>query len=72
MNSASPDAYPIVSPTYMLAYTVMPADKAPVFKAFMTWALGDDGTAIAKDLGYAPLTADLKAAALKLVDAIGS
>ena len=72
MNSASAEAYPIVSPTYVLAYTVMPADKAPAFKAFLTWALGDEGTAIAKDLGYAPLPADMKAAALKLVDAIGS
>ena len=72
MNSANPDAYPIVSSTYMLAYDKMPADKAPAFKAFLTWALGDEGTAIAKDLGYAPLPADLKAAALKLVDAIGS
>jgi phosphate transport system substrate-binding protein len=72
MNSANPDAYPIVSPTYILAYTVMPADKAPAFKAFLGWVLGDDGSAIATDLGYAPLPADLKAAALKLVDAIGS
>jgi phosphate transport system substrate-binding protein len=72
MNSAGADAYPIVSPTYMLAYTKMPADKAPAFKAFMTWALGADGNAIAKSLGYAPLPADLTAAALKLVDAIGS
>jgi phosphate transport system substrate-binding protein len=72
MNSTNPDAYPIVSSTYMLAYDKMPADKAPAFKAFMTWALGDEGTAIAKDLGYAPLPDDLKAAALKLVDAIGS
>jgi phosphate transport system substrate-binding protein len=72
MNSTNPDAYPIVTGTYILAYDKMPADKAPVFKAFLTWALGDDGTAIAKDLGYAPLPADLKAAALKLVDAIGS
>ncbi len=72
MDSASPDAYPIVSPTYLLAYTVMPADKAPAFKAYVAWALGEEGTAIAKDLGYAPLPDDLKAAALKLVDAIGS
>ena len=72
MNSKNPDAYPIVSSTYIQAYTVMPADKAPAFKAFLTWALGDEGTAIAKDLGYAPLPDDLKAAALKLVDAIGS
>jgi phosphate transport system substrate-binding protein len=72
MNSVGPEAYPIVSPTFILAYDKMPADKAPAFKAFMTWALSGDGDAIAKELGYAPLSADLKAAALKLVDAIGS
>jgi phosphate transport system substrate-binding protein len=72
MNSANPQAYPIVTSTYILAYDKMPADKAPAFKAFLTWALGDEGTAIAKDLGYAPLPADLHAAAQKLVDAIGS
>jgi phosphate transport system substrate-binding protein len=72
MNSTNPDAYPIVSPTHILAYTVMPADKAPAFKAYLAWVLGDDGSAIATDLGCAPLPADLKAAALKLIDAIGS
>jgi phosphate transport system substrate-binding protein len=72
MNSASPEAYPIVSSTYILVYDKMPADKAPVMKAFLTWALSADGATIAKDLGYAPLPADLQAAAQKLIDAIGS
>jgi phosphate transport system substrate-binding protein len=72
MNSAATDAYPIVSPTYILVYDKMPADKAPLMKAFLTWALSSDGDAVAKDLGYAPLPTDLKAAAQKLVDAIGS
>jgi phosphate transport system substrate-binding protein len=72
MNSAAADAYPIVSPTYILVYDKMPADKAPLMKAFLSWALGSDGDSVAKDLGYAPLPTDLKAAAQKLVDAIGS
>jgi len=73
MDSANPEAYPIVTGTYILAYDKMPdATKAAAFKAFLTWALSDDATAIAKDLGYAPLPTGLKDAALKLIDAIGS
>ena len=55
-NSANPLAYPIVTVTYILAYDKMPdAAKAAALKAFLTWALSDDGTAIATELGYAPL-----------------
>ncbi len=73
MDSANPEAYPIVTGTYILAYDKMPdAAKAAALKAFLTWALSDDGTAIAEDLGYAPLPSGLKDAALKLIDAIGS
>jgi phosphate transport system substrate-binding protein len=72
-NSANPNAYPIVTGTYMLAYDKMPdAAKAAALKAFLTWALGDDGSALAKQLGYAPLPSALKDAALQLVNAIGS
>ncbi len=56
-NSANPQAYPIVTSTYILAYDKMPDPaKAAALRAFLTWALGPDGTAIAKGLGYAPLT----------------
>ena len=48
------------------------AAKAAALKAFLTWALSDEATAIAKDLGYAPLPSGLKDATLKLIDAIGS
>jgi len=73
MNSTSEQAYPIVTGTYILAYDKMPdAAKAAALKAFLTWALGDEGTAIAKDLGYAPLPTSVRDAALEMVDAIGS
>jgi phosphate transport system substrate-binding protein len=73
MDSANPAAYPIVTGTYILAYDKMgDAAKAAALKAFLTWALSDDGSAVAKDLGYAPLPSALKDAALKLVDAIGA
>jgi phosphate transport system substrate-binding protein len=72
-NSANPQAYPIVTGTYILAYDKMPdAAKADALKAFLTWALGDDGTAVATELGYAPLPGALKEAALAKVALIGS
>jgi phosphate transport system substrate-binding protein len=72
-NSAGAQAYPIVTSTYILAYDKMPdAAKAAALKAWITWALGDDGTTIAKELGYAPLPSALKDAALAKVAAIGS
>jgi phosphate transport system substrate-binding protein len=72
-DSANAEAYPIVTVTYILAYDKMPdADKAAALKAFLTWGLGDDGTAIAKELGYAPLPSALKEAALAKVALIGS
>ena len=54
-------AYPIVGATWILAYDKMkdPA-KAHALKDWLTWAL-NDGAAIAKDLGYAPLPHELKA-----------
>ncbi len=71
-NSANADAYPIVGATWILAYDKMsdPA-KVAALKAWLTWAL-NDGTAIATDLGYAPLPDDLKALALAKVNEIGS
>ena len=72
-DSANPSAYPIVTSTYILAYDKMPdAAKAAALKAWLVWALGDDGTTIAKQLGYAPLPSALKDAALAKVALIGS
>ncbi len=69
-NSPNADAYPIVGATWILAYDKMtdPA-KADALKAWLIWSL-NDGTAIAQDLGYAPLPDDLKAKALAKVDQI--
>lgn len=70
-NSSGADAYPIVGATWILAYDKMKdAEKAAALKAFLTWAL-NDGTAIAEELGYAPLPDDLKAKALAKVEQIG-
>jgi phosphate transport system substrate-binding protein len=72
-NSANPAAYPIVTGTYILAYDKMPdAAKAAALKAWIIWALGDEGTAIATQLGYAPLPSALKDAVLQKVALIGS
>jgi phosphate transport system substrate-binding protein len=72
-NSANPKAYPIVTGTYILAYDKMPdAAKAAALKAWLTWALGDEGTAVATELGYAPLPSSLKDAVLRQVELIGS
>jgi phosphate transport system substrate-binding protein len=71
-DSANAAAYPIVTVTYILAYDKMPdAAKAEALKSFLTWALGDDGTAIATELGYAPLPTALKEAALAKIALIG-
>jgi len=71
-NSPNADAYPIVGATWILAYDKMTdLAKADALKAWLTWSLSD-GTAIAQDLGYAPLPDDLKTLALAKVNAIGS
>lgn len=72
-NSSTAEAYPIVTATYIMVYDQMPdAAKAEALKAFLTWALGDEGTAIAMDLGYAPLPDSVKAKALEKIALIGS
>jgi phosphate transport system substrate-binding protein len=71
-NSANAAAYPIVTSTYLLSYNKWGnANKAAAFKAFVTWALGAEGTKIAKQLGYAPLPTALQQAVLKQVSTIG-
>jgi phosphate transport system substrate-binding protein len=69
-NSTNALAYPIVGATWILAYDKIedPAEAAAL-KAWLTWSL-NEGTAIAEDLGYAPLPDDLKAKALAKVDQI--
>ena len=72
-NSANAQAYPIVTSTYLLAYNKWPdSNKAAAFKAFVTWALGSDGTKVAQSLGYAPLPSALHSAVLQEISQIGS
>ena len=72
MDSANPAAYPIVTATWILAYSKMAdASKADILKAYLTWALtsGDD---IAKSLGYAPMPQAIKDLALAKVKSINA
>jgi phosphate transport system substrate-binding protein len=71
-NSPGEQAYPIVGATWILAYESMPnAVEAEALKEFMRWALteGDD---LARELGYAPLPAELERLALETIDRVGA
>ena len=58
-NSAGPDAYPISSYTYILAYKEQKnADKGKALVDFLWWGL-HDGEQYAKPLLYAPLPAEI-------------
>lgn len=71
-NSEGPDAYPIVGPTWILAYDKMKdASKADVLKTWLTWCL-TEGTPLALELHYAPLSDELRELALGKVALIGS
>jgi phosphate transport system substrate-binding protein len=69
-NSDGAEAYPIVGATWILVFDKMQdATKVDILKAWLTWSL-NQGTAIAQELGYAPLSEELKALALEKVNAI--
>lgn len=58
-NSDNPDAYPISTFTWTLTYTDVPnRAKALTIARFFWWST-HEGQAFAKDLGYAPLPADV-------------
>ncbi len=67
INAKGKGAYPIASYTYLLVYEKHKDEaKGKLVKSFLEWALGD-GQKFAKDLGYAPLPAELsKKAAEKI------
>lgn len=67
VDSDGPQAYPIVGATWILVFDKMkdPA-KVEALKAFLTWAL-ENGTDLAEELGYAPLSEELKATTLKKI-----
>jgi len=71
-NSAGPQAYPIVGATWILAYDKMkdPA-KAEILKAWLNWAL-TEGSPLAGELKYAPLSEELRKLALEKVAAISA
>jgi phosphate transport system substrate-binding protein len=71
-NSDGAQAYPIVGATWILAFDKMgdPA-KAEALKAWLTWSL-NEGTAVAEELGYAPLSEELRALAQAKIDSISS
>ena len=58
-NSSGPDAYPISSYTYILAYKDQKnAEKGKALVDFLWWGI-HDGEQFAKDLQYAPLPAEI-------------
>ena len=69
-KATGPEAYPISTPTFALAYTRQkdPA-KGKVLKDFLAYAVGS-GQSSADSLFYAPLPSDLQAKAKAAVDAI--
>lgn len=53
-------AYPILLVTYeIVCEKGTPADKLPLVKSFLTYTSSDEGQAILKDNGYAPLPAEI-------------
>ena len=71
-NSAGTEAYPIVGATWILVFDKMEdAAKVEALKAWLTWSL-NEGTAIAEELGYAPLSEELKAMAQEKIDSISA
>jgi phosphate transport system substrate-binding protein len=66
----APDAYPIVSLSWLLLYGVYPEpEKAAALKAAVTWAL-NAGQPIAEELGYIPLPANIVSAASGALETI--
>lgn len=69
-NSKGAEAYPIVGATWILVFDQMAdAGKAEALKDWLTYAL-EEGTELAEELGYAPLSEELKTLALAKVNAI--
>jgi phosphate transport system substrate-binding protein len=71
-NSDGAQAYPIVGATWILVFDKMnDAAKVQALKAWLTWSL-NEGTSIAEELGYAPLSEELKALAQAKIDSIST
>ena len=60
-NSAGANAYPAASFTWLLVKPDNPdGAKARVINEFLTWMVGDEAQAMARDLHYAPLPPDIR------------
>jgi phosphate transport system substrate-binding protein len=71
INTSGAQAYPIVSPTYIIVYAKQTdAAKGAALKAFLKFILGPDGQALASTVNFASLPTDLATKALAQVDSI--
>lgn len=71
-NSEGAQAYPIVGATWVLVFDKMvDAAKVETLKTWLTWSL-NEGTTLAEELGYAPLSDELKALTLEKIDSIST
>ncbi|GAA1027512.1 phosphate ABC transporter substrate-binding protein PstS [Virgisporangium ochraceum] len=72
LNAAGADTYPITAPTFLLVRAKYDdAAKKENVLGFVKYLLSDDGQALAEEVGFAPLPADLKAKALAQLDKVG-
>jgi phosphate transport system substrate-binding protein len=72
LNAAGKDAYPIVSPTWILAYqSNSDSSKASAIKSFLTFIYGD-GQKLATSVDYAPLPKDLVSKAKAQLKQLGA
>jgi phosphate transport system substrate-binding protein len=70
INANGSGAYPISSYTYLLIFEKNKNEtKGKILKSFLQWAL-TDGQKYAKDLGYAPLPADVSKKAIEKISKI--
>lgn len=71
-NSDGAQSYPIVGATWILVFDKMgDAAKVDALKTWLSWSL-NEGTTVAEELGYAPLSEELKALAQEKIDSISS
>src|SRR5260370_36775083 len=71
INTSGAQAYPIVSPTYIIVYAKQTdAAKGAALKAFLKFILGPDGQALATTVNFAPLPSTLTSKALAPADSI--
>lgn len=70
-NPAGAESFPIVAFTWILAYqSGQGAETAEAVRTFLTWALQDGPQATAAELGYVPITGDLRKRALAEIEKI--